>query len=68
MRSRCVGAAGIPIAWDEKLKTLKPAPLHDWASHPADAFRYLAMGLNMIESQGTAFKPLTYQIPDEVFV
>ena len=55
-------------AWDEKLKTLKPAPLHDWASHPADAFRYLAMGLNMIESQGTAFKPLTYQIPDEVFV
>lgn len=55
-------------AWDEKLKTLKPAPLHDWASHPADAFRYLAMGLNMIESQSTAFKPLTYQIPDEVFV
>ena len=22
---------------------LAPAPVHDWASHPADAFRYLAM-------------------------
>lgn len=36
--------------WDEKLKTLRPAPLHNWASHPADAFRYLAMGMHMIEA------------------
>ncbi|MEL6259369.1 MAG: hypothetical protein AAFQ67_09985 [Pseudomonadota bacterium] len=30
--------------WDEKKKDLKPNPLHDWASHGADAFRYFAMG------------------------
>ena len=23
----------------------KPTPLHDWSSHDADAFRYLAVGL-----------------------
>lgn len=27
----------------EKLGQFKPTPLHDWASHGADAFRYLAM-------------------------
>lgn len=32
-------------AWDEKLKVFKDHPLHDWTSHPADAFRYLAIGL-----------------------
>ena len=31
--------------YDEKLKVLKLRPLHDWASHAADAFRYLALGL-----------------------
>jgi len=31
--------------WDEKLKVYRNKPLHDWASHPADAFRTLAMGL-----------------------
>lgn len=31
--------------YDEKLKTLKSRPLHDWTSHAADAFRYLARGL-----------------------
>lgn len=29
--------------WDEKRKVFKNSPLHDWASHPADAFRYGAM-------------------------
>jgi len=29
--------------WDEDKKTFKPTPLHDWTSHAADAFRYLAM-------------------------
>lgn len=32
----------------EKLGEFKPAPLHDWASHPADAFRYLAIGLDKV--------------------
>jgi hypothetical protein len=31
--------------WDDKLKIFKSRPLHDWASHGADAFRYLAVGL-----------------------
>jgi hypothetical protein len=30
--------------YDENLHTFKPSPLHDWASHAADAFRYLAVG------------------------
>lgn len=28
--------------WDEVLLTFKKTPLHDWASHSADAFRYVA--------------------------
>ena len=31
--------------FDEKNKVLKNRPLHNWASHGADAFRYLALGL-----------------------
>lgn len=31
--------------WDDKLKIFSSAPLHDWTSHAADAFRYLAQGL-----------------------
>lgn len=30
--------------WDENLKAYKNTPLHDWASHPADAFRTFAVG------------------------
>lgn len=30
--------------YDETMKILKSVPRHDWASHAADAFRYLAMG------------------------
>lgn len=30
--------------WDDKLKRFADAPLHDWTSHTADAFRYLARG------------------------
>jgi phage terminase large subunit len=32
--------------FDDKLQALRPRPVHDWASHGADAFRYLAMGLD----------------------
>jgi len=31
--------------YDENKRTFKPTPLHDWTSHDADAFRYLAAGL-----------------------
>lgn len=30
--------------WDEKLKSYRDTPLHDWASDPADAYRTLAIG------------------------
>lgn len=30
--------------FNEKLGAYKPTPLHDWASHPADAFRQFAQG------------------------
>lgn len=30
--------------FDEKAKAFKNTPRHDWTSHTADAFRYLAMG------------------------
>jgi phage terminase large subunit len=33
--------------WDfnQRLDEFKTSPVHDWASHGADAFRYLAIGL-----------------------
>lgn len=31
--------------WSDDLRTFKDRPLHDWTSHAADAFRYLALGL-----------------------
>lgn len=31
--------------FDEKRVTFRPAPVHDWTSHYADAFRYLAVGI-----------------------
>lgn len=33
--------------WDDKLQEFRNKPVHDWSSHPADAFRYLATGLTM---------------------
>jgi hypothetical protein len=34
--------------YDDKLQTLKPRPVHDYTSHAADAFRYLAMTLDSV--------------------
>ena len=30
--------------WDARANTYKSMPVHDWSSHPADAFRYFALG------------------------
>lgn len=38
--------------YDEKRRDFMPTPLHDWTSHAADAFRYLAMGLRPVEKRG----------------
>lgn len=42
--------------WDDKRKVFYERPLHDWASHPADAFRMLAVGMN--EAPSSWDKPL----------
>lgn len=45
--------------WDynARLDELKPTPLHNWASHGADAFRYLALGLDTKQRE---WKPIKY--------
>lgn len=35
---------GYQKKWDDRLKIYSDRPLHDWASHGADGFRYLAQG------------------------
>ena len=42
--------------FDEKRNVFFDTPLHDWASHYADSFRYLAIGLNEVDA--TWSKPL----------
>lgn len=43
--------------WDEKSQDFRSRPLHDWSSHGADAFRYLAMGINRVTGD-SSFKKL----------
>jgi len=47
--------------WDADKKTFVDRPLHDWASDPADAFRYLALGLEMIPGAATAAVAKAYR-------
>jgi hypothetical protein len=32
-------------AYNERTRSFRASPVHDWSSHAADAFRYLAVGL-----------------------
>ena len=32
--------------WDYKNNAMKPTPVHDWTSHPADAFRYMCQAID----------------------
>jgi phage terminase large subunit len=36
--------------WVKRLNSYSTDPLHDWASHAADAFRYLAVGLEDLDT------------------
>jgi phage terminase large subunit len=38
--------------YDDTLQALRPHPVHDWTSHAADAFRYLAMALDGRQVRG----------------
>jgi len=44
--------------YNEQLDTYAEKPLHDWTSHAADAFRYLAVGLDLTNNRTDWSKPL----------
>ena len=46
--------------YDEKLKVLRPGPLHDWTSHAADALRYLALTLDRQTARSNFHRRLEY--------
>ncbi len=46
--------------YDSTLQALRPRPVHDWSSHAADAFRYLAMTLDGVATKGSFHRPLRY--------
>lgn len=49
--------------YDEKLRTFKDSPRHDWSSHPADAFRYLAMAYREIAAPAPPPPPEEIKLP-----
>ena len=46
--------------YDDKLRTLRPRPVHDWASHGADSFRYLAMTLDSHRTKSNFNRVIEY--------
>ena len=50
--------------WDDKLKTWKSQPQHDWASHGADAFRMFAVGHKTSPVKTKTPVELTYYQPE----
>ena len=53
--------------WDDDRKCFRDTPLHDWTSHGADAFRYLAMATREIRPQA-APKPKPRARPGQVLL
>ena len=49
--------------FDEKRKVFRLRPLHDWSSHAADAFRYLAVSLE--DSKSGYAEPIDYSYYDK---
>jgi phage terminase large subunit len=45
--------------WDEDTKVFTVKPRHDWASHGADSFRYLALGLRDGDHEDRLRRPYT---------
>lgn len=50
--------------WNDDTKTFKDKPLHDWTSHAADAFRYLAHGIKTDYRGRDTFRP---QVADDAY-
>lgn len=53
--------------YDEKLRTFKDAPRHDWTSHTADAFRYLAMAYRAITEGEKPKDPIKEMLKPKTF-
>src|SRR5262245_50934463 len=47
-------------AYDDKLQALRPQPVHDWTSHAADSFRYLALTLDRKATQTGFYRRIEY--------
>ena len=45
-------------AYNERLRSFRNTPVHDWSSHAADAFRYLAVGLKETQAMIGHHRPL----------
>lgn len=52
--------------WDEDLKILSSKPEHDWSSHTADAFRYVACVVKNSELMARKPEPRKVQMPRPV--
>lgn len=48
--------------YNQRLNEFKAVPVHDWASHGADAFRYLALALQ-VPRDAVKLQPTTYNSP-----
>ena len=43
--------------WDDEKKAFKASPVHDWSSHLADAFRYLALAWRTVRPEPVRIAP-----------
>ena len=46
--------------YDDKLQALRPRPVHDWTSHAADSFRYLALTLDRRATHSGFYRRIDY--------
>jgi phage terminase large subunit len=44
--------------WDDERKCYKPLAVHDWTSHPADAFRYLGLAWRSVPGRRVSDAPI----------
>jgi phage terminase large subunit len=49
--------------YDRTLQALRPQPVHDWTSHAADSFRYLALTLDRRAMRSGFYRPIAYAPP-----
>ena len=64
-KDKCAGLldalASYTQEWDDKKGMFKDKPLHNWASHASDAFRYLSIGLkDQIVTKSRSIKSSKY--------